>query len=143
MDEDIPIVEDIGRNNKLSVNKYRDRNVEQYSRNPYPSDQNNIQDILEERNKLMKHEVRTYSKINHRSNINSSQHPSTDDPNLDTAEEEKKPISHNKTRVVPKPTSMEDEFDGMENEMPAPKTIMIPNAKHRIKLQPIGHMNPV
>jgi len=127
IDEDIPIVEDLGRNQRLAVRPPTKAKHPASNRGVIERD-NEIADIYEERQRLMKQEVRNYAKINPRPAH--AQQPA-EDPHLDPEESQE-------------PGEDRPQRDGMsaDEDLPQAKLLLIPNAKNRIKLQPM-HMNPV
>ena len=135
-DEDIPIVEDLGKNQRLVARGPQKPKKPSSNRGVIERD-NEIADIYEERQRLMKQDVRNYAKINPRPIVSPAQQPAIDDANLDPDEPEDLPEDSPK----PRGKASEGNLD-MDEDLPPSKPLLIPNAKNRIKLQPI-HMNPV
>lgn len=135
-DEDIPIVEDLGKNQRLVVRAPQKPKKPASNRGVIERD-NEIADIYEERQRLMKQDVRNYAKINPRPIVSPAQPPAIDDANLDPDDPEDLPDDSPK----PRGRAAEGHLD-MDEDLPPAKPLLIPNAKNRIKLQPI-HMNPV
>lgn len=136
VDEDIPLVEDLGKNQRLAV-RPAPRPKKPASNRGLLERDNEIADIYEERQRLMKQEVRNYAKINPRPAP--AQQPSAEDPNLD-ADDEPQETPEEPPRL-PGRAAREPPAEGDE-DLPQSKPLLIPNAKNRIKLQPM-HMNPV
>jgi hypothetical protein len=133
-DEDIPIVEDLGRNQRLAARAPpKQKQKLPASNRGFVERDNEIADIYEERQRLMKQEVRNFAKINPRPAP--AQQPSTDDPNLEAEEPQEEHVRQAER------SPMEEAMEADE-DLPQSKPLLIPNAKNRIKLQPI-HLNPV